>query len=123
MLQIGIYFTQSKTLRNNIIDKLWGLLDTCLTDTVCCNIKYITDVKRCASGNELCMHTTGGCINYTEVCNHVLFLIPTYYNKEYIANMVFLKHILCIPGARVTMDTDIENSISVHINRKMTKFY
>ena len=32
-----------------------------------------------------------------------------------------MKHILQIPGSRVTMDTDVENSITVHINGTATK--
>jgi len=78
MLQMGMSFTQSKTHHSEVIDKSWVLLDTCSTDNVCCNREYVTDVKQCAKGDELRMHTNGGYIDYTEVGEHTLFPISAY---------------------------------------------
>ena len=68
------------------------------------------------------MHTNGGHIDYVEKGQHTLFPIEAYYNESSIANVVSLKHILQIPGSRVTMDTGVEDSITVHVNGTVTKF-
>ena len=68
------------------------------------------------------MHTNGGHIDYIEKGQHTLFPIEVCYNERSIANIVLLKHILQIPGSRVTMDTNMEDSITVHVNGTAAKF-
>ena len=123
MLQVGFSLAQSSSSQE-VINPNWILLDTCSTDNVFRNKKFLTNVRMCETGQELNIITNGGSKLY-ETFGDVTFLpVAAYYNRDSLANVLSFKKVSEIPGVRITVDTAVENAILVHMKNGTThKFH
>ncbi len=105
---------------SDMIDREWLLLDTCSTNCVGCNADLIDNICDCTEEEILHIATNGGSLVYSEIGINKLIPIPMHYNPDSIANVLSLSVVADIPGFRITMDTDVDRSITVHINNDVS---
>ena len=120
-LNAGCTFAQSGD-KNAVINKDWLLLDTCSTDSVCCNLDVVESLRKCQENEVLTIVTNGGSLKYTTMGVCKLFPVPMHYNESSIANILSLHQVANLPGFRVTMDSAKEKAISVIYNNQVIKF-
>ena len=104
------------------INPNWILLDTCSTVSVYCNKKLVKDIHPCPPNQELHIVTNGGSESFPYTATANLLPISVHFNPHSLANILALSDVANIPGARLTMDTQIERAILLHINDAVYKF-
>ena len=95
-----------------IINPRWILLDSESTEHVFCNIDLLSDVKTMTNGDVLRLHTSGGFFDTNQ--RGKFGDIEVWYNKSALANILSLS--LITELYRVTMDSEADNAICVHIS-------
>ena len=112
MAQVGISLAQ-KDGRDDLISKWWVLLDTCSSATTVCNKDLIGDVRDATADEQILLHSDAGTQLYDKIGMMKDFPLPAMYNAKGIANVVSLKDMASIPGARIRMDTSVDPGITV----------
>ena len=105
-----------------VIDKNWLLLDTCSTVSVCCNSTLVSDIQNSAPGQGITVITNGGAQSFNQHANLKVLPLKVHYNSDSLANILSLSDVANLPGARLTMDTEIEKAIVLHFNGQQLKF-
>ena len=111
-------FSQDKNGNNDIkfVKDSWLLIDTGSTFNSVKNKDLINNIKDCDPMNSL---ANGGSMVYNKVGTlNLLQNISVYYNPESIANILSMAHVTST--YRVTMDSDVEDAIFVHIGDNET---
>jgi hypothetical protein len=108
---------------HEIIDKSWILLDTCSTVSVCCNKSLVSNIVPCTPNDELTIVTNGGTQVFDNTADLNLLPLRVHFNEHSLANILSLSDVANLPGARVTMDTDIDRAIILHFNGKTLRFH
>jgi len=96
------------------INPNWVLLDSESTDHIFCNKSFLTDVSTTTDGESLRLHTSGGTLDTHQKGRLGGFTV--WYNPKCLANILSLA--LVSDQYRVTMDSEIENTFSVHISEE-----
>ena len=120
VLQVGYTLTQSSEQVS--IDPNWILLDTCSTDSVFCESKFLSNVSKCNENDSLEIVSNGGTVIYDKKGVFDLLNLPVYYNKNSLANVLSFTQVASLPGVSITTDTSVERSMNVHINNNILKF-
>ena len=101
------------------INPNWILLDSESTDHIFRNENFLTDVKSTTDGEMLRLHTSGGILDTYQKGHFGGFTV--WYNPKCLANILSLA--LVSEQYRVTMDSDLENALTIHISdRHQLKF-
>ena len=117
-MQIGFVFGQN----DSSIPSSWVLLDTCSTASVFCNSMLVNDLVVCSEDEELMIQTNGGGQSFDLKSTMKLFPIDVHFNSESMANILSLKDVAEMEGARITMDTLEERAITVHFQGNAYRF-
>ena len=105
------------------INPNWILLDTCSTVSVYCNEHLVHNLKPCQPHQELDIITNGGSETFTSMATANIVPITVHFNPRSLANILSLGDVANIPGARLTMDTEVERAILLHVNGDIIKFH
>ena len=120
VLQTGYTLTQSSEQVS--IDPNWILLDTCSTDSVFCESKFLSNISKCKKDDSLEIISNGGTVRYDMKATFDLLKLPVYYNKNSLANVLSFTQVASLPGVSITTDTSVERSMNVHIGNNILKF-
>ena len=93
------------------------LLDSDSTDSVFCNPNYVTNIRN--AKETLKVLTYGGIMNSTQKCD-VPYIGECWFNKESITNIIAMCDMR--KKFRITMDTNKEAALIVHLPNKTVKF-
>ena len=107
---------------HELINKSWILLDTCSTVSVCCNKSLVSNIKPCPKNDELTIVTNGGTQVFDNTADLNLLPLKVHFNEHSLANILSLSDVANLPGARVTMDTDLDRAIILHYNGQTLRF-
>ena len=105
-----------------LINKNWLLLDTCSTISVCCNPNLVNNIKPCPPGHEVTVVTNGGAQSFEKEATLNILSIRVHFNHDSLANILSLSDVANLPGARLTMDSQVERAIILHLNQEEIKF-
>ena len=105
------------------IDPSWVLLDTCSTVSMYCNADLVHHITPCPENQELNIVTNGGSETFPYIATSKLLPVPVHFNPHSLANILSPSDVANIPGARLTMDTEIERAIVLHINDETITFH
>ena len=105
-----------------LINKNWLLLDTCSTISVCCNPNLVNNIKPCPPGHEVTVVTNGGAQSFEKEATLNILPIRVHFNHDSLANILSLSDVANLPGARLTMDSQVERAIILHLNQEEIKF-
>ena len=94
------------------INPNWVLLDSESTEHIFRNRDLLTDVEPMTNGETLRLHSSGGYIDTKEKGKFGGFAV--WYNPQSLANILSLA--LVTEEYRVTMDSEVEDAIKVHIS-------
>ena len=94
------------------------LLDSDSTNTIFCNEDYVDNIQNAITPLEI--QTNGGTLTVTQTCE-IPHLGTHWFHKEAITNIISLADLS--DRHRVTMDTEQEKSMIVHLNGKQIKFH
>ena len=94
------------------INPNWVLLNSESTDHIFCNRNLLTDVNEVTNGEYLRLHSSGGYLDTHRKGRFGDFTV--WYNPDSLANILSLN--LVTEKYRVTLDSEIDNSFSVHIS-------
>ena len=107
------------SLDNNIIPRIWILLDACSSINSMCNKDLINNIESAA--NPTRAWTNGGFFDYDKTCTLNNIGIKAYHNQDGIANILSMNEICKL--FRIGIDTSDGDSIKVYIiNNKLIKF-
>jgi hypothetical protein len=93
------------------------LLDSDSTDTIFCNRKYVKNIR--VSGEPLSIETNGGVIHSTLKCD-IKHMQNVWFNESSMTNIIALKDMT--KRFRVTMDSEKQLALLVHLPDKIVKF-
>ena len=115
MIQVGHLFAQDerKNDLSEVIDKDWILLDSCSTDSVCCNVDLLKGLRNCTLNEMLHIITNSGFLKYKIMGSLKMFPMAVHYNEDSIANTISLHQGSFLRGVRITMDTNVEKYMIV----------
>ncbi|CAJ1936101.1 unnamed protein product [Cylindrotheca closterium] len=82
------------------------------TDNIFQNKEFLTDVKQTTNGESLRLVSNGGSLDTTQ--KGLLGNLPVWFNPNCLANILSLA--LVTEHYRVTMDSDIDNALLVHVS-------
>ena len=105
-----------------LINKNWVLLDTCSTISVCCNSQLVTNIQQCAPGHEVTVVTNGGAQSFEKEAMLKILPIRVHFNHNSLANILSLSDVANLPEARLTMDSEVERAIILHLDGREIKF-
>ena len=115
-LQVGISLTQTnncESTSNTFISRSWILLDTCSTNSVVSNPNLVSNIRQCNENETLRINTNGGTKVYNQIGDLNLLPLRVHVNETSLANILSLKDVANVSGAKVTMDTSQSRSIQV----------
>ena len=104
------------------INSNWILLDSCSTVSVYKNKNLVNNIKACGKNEELHIITNGGSQTFPYTATDKLLNIPVHYEPNSLANILALSDVADIPGARITMDTNLDRAILLHVHDKTIRF-
>ena len=87
------------------------------TNTIFCNASYISNMKNAKYSLEI--QTNGGTMTVIQTCK-IPYLGTHWFHKDTILNIISLVDLT--KQYRITMDTDIEKRMTMHINQQKVKF-
>ena len=96
------------------INPKWILLDSESTDHIFSNKDFLTDIRTTTDGESLRLHTARGTIDTNQKGN--FGGLSVWYNPECLANILSMP--LVSDQYRVTLDSEIENMLIVHISEQ-----
>ena len=97
------------------INKNWILLDTASTVSVSNNPALVHDIQPCRD-DVLTIVTGGGTHTFDQKEVFNLLHIAAHFDLSSLANIISMKDVASLPGARVTMDSTINRAIVLHYN-------
>ncbi len=112
MIQIGVSCTQN---REELVNRNFIVLDSASTNSCFMNESLVKDIKSVHTNDHLKLISTGGTTVFTMKATCKLIPIEVWYKSSSLANILSLKEIASLPGAKVTMDTSVKDSIMVHL--------
>ena len=87
-----------------------------------CNEELAHDIRDCLPGDGITVITNGGSEVFKQHGTLNLLPLKVYFNAESIANIVSLSDIANLEGAWLTMDTNVERAINLHIGGNTLQF-
>ena len=118
---VGYMLTQDDGLFN--IPKIWILLDTCSTCDVANNPDIVSNIRDCDIDEKLTAYTNRGAQSYNKSATLKILPITVHFKEASMANIICMKTITNIPGARVRMDSITSTSFILElISGKTYKF-
>ena len=66
--------------------------------------------------------TNGGSQFFNETADLKLLLMKVHFKKDSLANILLLSDVVNLPGARVTMDSEVKHAILLYHNNKVLMF-
>ena len=105
-----------------VIDPNWILLDTCSTDSVFCDERFLSKIVKCDDDEVLQIISNVGMVTYEEKGVFNLLDIPVNHNADSIANVLSFTQVASLPGIYITTDTAVERAMVVHVNGRSLKF-
>jgi hypothetical protein len=105
-----------------VIDPNWILLDTCSTVSVCCNPNLVQNIKPIANNDGMTIVTNGGSQYFNETADLKLLPMKVHFKEDSLANILSLSDVANLPGARITMDSEVEHAILLYYNDNVLKF-
>ena len=111
-MHVGCTLTQGTFFT---IPKTWILLDTCSTCDVSNNTNMVHDIRPCSSENVLTAYTNGGAQRYESLADLRLLPITVHFKESSMATILSFKSVSEIPGAKITLDTDVNKDINLSL--------
>ena len=96
------------------INPQWVLLDTCSTVSLFSNEKLVTNIRPCNKGNGLITQSIGGSMR-TKLVADLPNFGEVWFNPQSMANILSFAHVS--NRFRITCDTEVEKSFTVHADR------
>ena len=93
------------------------LLDSDSTNTIFCNKEYVNNIRPAPKPLEI--QTNGGIMKVNHICE-IPYLGTQWFSKNAITNIISLADIT--KNYRVTMDTDKEKAMIIHLDNRKIKF-
>ena len=90
---------------------MWLLLDTCFTDSVGNNSELVSNIQDCSHNNTSTVLTNGGSQTFSKLASLKKIPIDIHFDFDFMANILSLKDIALIPGARILGDSKKEREI------------
>ena len=87
------------------------LLDTCFICNVSNNLKFVKDLRAYSNEYMFIVYTNSGIQKYNQLVDLRLLPITVYYKQASIATILSFKSVSEIPGARITLDIDVNKNI------------
>ena len=109
-MHVGYTFSQGELFN---IPKSWLLLDTCSTCNVSNSPDLVSNIRNCMHGEMLTAYTNGGSQCYDQLADLRALPLQVHFKQDSLATILSMKLVTEIPGARVTMDTGLNNNIHV----------
>ena len=100
---VGYLLTQDDGLFD--IPKTWVLVDTCSMCDVANNPDIVSNIRDCTADEKLTAYTNGGAQSYDKLATVNILPVTVHFKQASMANIVCMKTITSIPGARVRMDS------------------
>ena len=100
----------------------WILLDSCSTNNVFKNKDLLKDLDKCPQGDELILHTNGGTMLYQYITDMKCLPLQAFHNPDSLANILSLKHVMGIPGCKVSMETHPKSAFLVTLYGRTIRF-
>ena len=97
-MHIGVLFTNPGLFK---IPDSWLLLDTCSTSDVAKNPNIVKNIRECTPEERLTAYCNGGAQLYNLIVTLNIFPIEVHFKKDSMANIVSMKSVSEIKGARV----------------------
>ena len=72
------------------------------------NSNLVTNIRHCSNQNVLTAYTNGGVQKYVR-----LLPITVYFKESSMATILSLESVSDIPGAKITMNTDVSKNINL----------
>ena len=110
--QYGVGLNQSNLVAN--INPNWILLDSESSQHLFKNRRLLRDVEAVTNGESLRLYTNGGYMDTNQKGKFGNFLV--WFNAESLANILSLA--LVTEEYRVTMDSDVEDALIVHLSQQ-----
>ena len=101
----------------SLLPLLWNPPNSDSTDSVFCNPEYVTNIRD--TKHTLKVLTNGGVMKSQQKCD-VPHLGECWYNKDSITNIIAMCDMT--NKSRITMDTNKEAALIVHLPNKAMKF-
>ena len=95
------------------IPKSWLLLDTCSTCDVSNNSNMVSNIRKCTPNEVLLAYTNGGSQKFEYLADLNFLPITVHFEKDSMATILSVKTVSEIPGARLTMDTEVNKNITL----------
>ena len=109
-MHVGTLCAQGKAFD---IPLTWILLDTCSTCNVANNPALVNNIHTCKANDRLTAYTNGGEQVYNLVADLNILPIKVHFKKSSMANILSLKTVSDIPGARLHLDTATNSDITL----------
>ena len=77
---------------------------------------------KCLPGKGVTVITNGGSQHFGAEADLSIFPMKVYFNSDSMANILSLSDIANLEGARLTMDTEVERAIRLHLNSQIFIF-
>ena len=118
LIQYGYNFTQG----DSGIPREWLLLDTCSTDNVFNNCRFLKDIVACDVNDDLEMQSNGGSMTYGLKSTMKLFPLEVAYNENSVGNVISFFHLIQVPGMVITLDNRVNYGFNVTYQGKYYQF-
>ena len=109
-MHVGCTLTQEEFFK---IPKSWLLLDTCSTCDVSNNPNLVSNIRACAADEVLLAYTNGGAQKFEKLADLNILPITVHFKVNSMATILSFKTVSEIPGARLTMDTQVNKNITL----------
>ena len=119
-MHVGYTFTQGGLFN---IPKGWFLVDTYSTCDLSNNPKLVTNIRVCKPEDSLIAYTNGGAQTYQHIADLLLLPITVCFKKNSMATILSFESVSEIPGARITMDTAVNKSITLTLKDKQVLIF
>ena len=112
-MHVGYMLIQDQSF---VIPKSWLLLDTCSTCDVLNNPNLVTHICTCTPDKVLHAYTNGGVQKFEQLVELSILPVAVHFKRDSMVTTLSLKTVSEIPGARLTMDTQVNKNIALTLN-------
>lgn len=121
-LMISSHFLMSRLqlsqTDDNGLPHSWLLLDTCSSNSTTNDAIHVTNITQCYVGDKMTTLTNGGQAVFDKVADLKLLPMKVYFDQNSMANVLSYHEVKSLPGIRITMDTEVEDTINVILKEK-----
>ena len=82
----------------------------------------VSNITNSPPGQGVTVITNGGAQTFSQEASLKALPLKVHYNADSLANILSLSDVANLPGALLTMDTEIERAIILHFNDRELKF-